>query len=319
MQDTCKEEEYTPKFCSDCGMALAKLDVVCTSKDCEVCGKKIYYTRSAKDGGIYVEKGEKLHMPPMEFSLDPNTGGTFFRSGYEGHLRRLFLEEKIHPDELVKRLKEQEIAIDKELNSLECIEHCDLNSDKGVEEAARILESHGLMTHWYNLARSGLLRECYEAIECNETLIAVHSCHMANIMKEFSLLEDEHLKEILWLGYLTYIDLKRNEGMTVESAKEQQLIKSTSEKIKSLSNEVLFPLINDGLEVANRLSISGINEKTLKSLLEHEYNSRQIVQQSSIKERELKLQETANKIKLWGFIFTLANALILIWYKDWLS
>ena len=35
--------------------------------------------------------------------------------------------------------------------------------------------------------------------------------------------------------------------------------------------------------------------------------------------RDLKIKEKTNKIKLWGFLFNLANALLLALYKDWLG
>lgn len=41
--------------------------------------------------------------------------------------------------------------------------------------------------------------------------------------------------------------------------------------------------------------------------------------EDEFKEREIKIKENGNKIKLWGFLFTLANMLILALYKDWLG
>jgi hypothetical protein len=194
-----------------------------------------------------------------------------------------------------------------------------LETSEGVEEAAKILEAEGLMTYWYNLARSTCLRKCYEAIESGEIVTAVHSCHLANIFKEYSLLEDEHLKEILWIGYVTYCDLFRNQDTTLEAVKEMRLIKALGPKIKSIDNELIYSLINDGMDIGKRIGVTGVAEQTLKSLLEHELNQRNKRDEALLKERELQVQEKSNKIKLWGFLFTLVNALILAWYKDWLG
>ena len=313
------QEDEKPRFCSDCGMSLVNPGVACTSRMCGECGREIFYIRQSEDGGIRVEKGEKIHLPEITISLDPSNKSYFFRPGLEAFLKQLYLEKKIDPEKIVERFKEQESAIDKELSGLDCIQHCDLETSEGVEEAAKILEAVGLMTYWYNLARSTCLRKCYEAIENGEIITAVHSCHLANIFKEYSLLEDEHLKEILWIGYVTYCDLFRNQETTIEAVKEIRLIKALGPKIKSLDNEFIYTLIHAGMAIGQSLGVCGIKEQTLKSLLEHELNQRNKSDEASIKERELQIQEKSNKIKLWGFLFTLANALILAWYKDWLG
>lgn len=313
------QEDEKPRFCSDCGMSLVNPGVACTSRYCKECGQEIFYVRRSENGGIRIEKGENFHLPKITMSLDPSYKSYFFRPGLEAFLKQLFLEKKIDPEEIVDRFKEQEAAIDNELSGLDCIQHCDLETNEGVEEAAKILEAEGLMTYWYNLARSACLRKCYEAIENGEIIKAVHSCHSANIYKEYSLLEDEHLKEILWIGYVTYCDLFKNQDTTIEAAKEMQLIKALGPKIKSLDNQWIYSLISDGMDIGKRIGVSGIAEQTLKSLLEHELSERNKRDEALLKERELQVQEKSNKIKLWGFLFTLVNAMILAWYKDWLG
>ena len=286
-----------PRFCSDCGMSLVNPGVACTSRNCEECGQEIFYVRRSEDGGIRIEKGDKFHLPEITISLDPSNKSYFYRPGLEDFLKQLYLEKKIEPEEIVDRFKEQEAAIDKELSGLDCIQHCDLETNEGVEEAAKILKAEGLMTYWYNLARSASLRKCYEAIENGDIVTAVHRCHYANIYKEFSLLEDEHLKEILWIGYITYCDITRNQDTTMEAAKEMRLIKALGPKIKSLDDELIYSLINDGIDIGKRIGVSGIAEQTLKSLLEHELNQRNKRDETLLKERELQLQEKSNKIK----------------------
>lgn len=312
-------EAQHSRFCSECGMSLINPGVACTSRNCAECGREIYYVRPGEDGGIKVEKGERFHIPPISLSLDPSTQTHFFRPGLEAFLKQLYLEKKFQPEEIVDRFKEIESAIDKELKGLDCIQHCDLETTEGVEEATRILESEGLMTYWYNLLRSSCLRKSYEAIEANDIVKAVHSCHLANIFKEYSLLEDEHLKEILWIGYLTYTDLARNQDATIESAKEIRLVKAIGPNIKSIDSGVAYSLVNDGLDIGKRIGVTGIAEQTLRSLLEHELNQRSKNDDLKLKEREIRVQEMSNKIKLWGFLFTLANALILALYMDWLG
>lgn len=312
-------ETQNHRFCSECGMLLTNPGVTCTSRNCEECGREIFYVRPGEDGGIKVEKGERFHTGPISFSLDPRTNTRFNRPALEDFLKQLYLEKKFQPEDIVDRFKEIELAIDKELNGLDCINHCDLETTEGVEEAAKILESEGLMTYRYNLARSSCLRGSYEAIEANDIVKAVHSCHLANIFKEYSLLEDEHLKEILWIGYLTYCDLAKNQDATIESAKEIRLVKSISQKIKAIEGNVAYSLVNDDLEIGKRIGVTGIAERTLKSLLEHELNERSKNDDLMLKEREVREKEMGNKIKIWGFLFTLVNAIILALYKDWLG
>jgi hypothetical protein len=312
-------EEYKPRFCGDCGQSLVKLDSWCSSKPCGDCGKEIFFIRRAEDGGIRVEEGESFHIPQLTMSLNPNDNGRFFRPGLESFLKQIFLEKKVQDDELVERFKEIEVNIDTELNGLDCIQHCDLETNEGVEEAANILEQEGLTTYWYSLARSSSLRHCYEAIENGNALMAASCAHRASIFKEFSLLEDEHLKEILWQGYNCYFDLAKNQGATQDSVKEQRLIKVISPKIKALTNDLIYTFVNDGLAIGIRIGVNGVSEETLKALLTHELEEREKDREDEFKEREINIKENGNKIKLWGALFTLANALILAFYKNWLG
>jgi predicted RNA-binding Zn-ribbon protein involved in translation (DUF1610 family) len=312
-------DENHPQFCSDCGMSLVKLETACTSRQCNDCGKEIFYIRRAENGGIKVEKGESFHIPSITLSLDPKSNSRFFRPGFEPFLKQLFLEKNLNPEDIVVRFKELESNIDTELIGLDCIKHCDLETKKGTEEAAETLEKEGLMTYWYNLARSSNLRRCYEAIEKGDTLTAVYSCHIANIFKEYSLLEDDHLKEILWLGYNCYFDLEKNKNTSIDSIKEVVLIRSLLPKIKSLDEELIYSFINDGLDIGSRIGVSGIAEETLKSLLEHELEKRKKIGEDTFKERDIRTKESSNKIKIWMVLFTLVNALILTFYKNWLS
>jgi len=277
--------------------------------------KRIFFIRRAENGGVKVEEGEKFHIPQITMSLNPNDGMRFFRPGFESFLKQIFLEKKLEDNQVVERFKELEISIDSELNGLDCIQHCNLESNEGAEEAANILEKEGLTTYWYNLARSSSLRHCYDAIEKGDALTAAHCAHRASIFKEFSLLEDEHLKEILWQGYNCYFDLVKNQGATQESIKEQRLINAVSPKIKALTNNLIYTFVNDGLTIGSRIGVNGISEETLKSLLAHELEEREKNRESEFKEREIRIKESGNKMKLWGFLFTVANVIILALYK----
>lgn len=311
--------EHKPRFCSDCGQSLVKLDSWCTSKPCSDCGKEVFFILRAENGGIRIEEGEKFHISQITMSLNPNDGGRFFRLGLESFLKQIFLEKQIKDEELIDRFKELEADIDRDLNGLDCIQHCDLETNEGVEEAAKILEQEGLTTYWYNLARSSNLRRCYEAIENGDALTAASCAHRASIFKEFSLLENEHLNEMLWQGYNCYFDLVKNHSSTQESVNEQRLIKAISPKIKALTNDLIYAFVNDGLAIAPRIGVNGISDETLKSLLTHELDKREKDRETEFKEREIKIKENGNRIKLWGFLFTLANGIILALYKDWLG
>ncbi|MFT7403831.1 hypothetical protein [Zhongshania sp.] len=312
-------EEYKPNFCVDCGQSLVKPESFCTSRSCSDCGKDIFVIRRAEDCGIRIEKGDIFHIPPLTMTLKPNDNGRFYRTGLELFLKQIFIEKIVSDDELVERYKELETNIDAELNGLDCIQHCDLETNEGVDEAGKILRQEGLTTYWYNLARSSNLRNCYEAIESGDALMAVSCAHRASLFKELSLLEGEHLKEILWQGYNCYFDLAKNQGATQGSVKEQRIIKAISPKIKALTNDFLYTFINDGLAIGVRIGVNGVSEETLKALLTHELEEREKGKENEFKEREIKIKENGNKIKRWGSLFTLANALILALYKNWLG
>lgn len=317
--DTKATNEGAPRFCQDCGLSLVKLDTWCTSRACPDCGKEVYFVRPGEDGGIKVEAGEKFHAPQLTMSLDPAEGIQFTRYGLQGFLKQLFLEQKISSQaELVKVYQDTERRLDAELNGLDCISHCDLETQEGVEEAAKILQSHGLVEHQSNLLRSGLLREAYTATEEGDAPRAALAVHQANIFKEYSLLEHHHLKEILWLGYGCYKDLVKNEGLTENAAKEQKLLNGVIKKLREYGDEFLYALSQDGQEIGPRVSVSGVSETSLKALIEHELQRREQDRAESHAKEELKIKKMANRIKIWGFLFTLANALILALYKDWL-
>lgn len=313
-------ETGQPRFCQDCGLSLVMLDTWCTSRTCEKCGKEVFFVRRGEDGGIRVEEGEKFHVPQITLSLDPATGGQFTRFGLEGFIKQLFLGQKIESkDKVVESFKELEGRIDAELSGLDCISHCDLESDAGVEEAAGILEKQGLSEYRFNLFRSCLLRRCYTAIEEGDALDAVYAVYQADIHKEYSLLEHHHLKEILWLGYSCYVDIVKNKGLTEQAAKEKQLVKGATNKIRSIDAELLYALANDGGEIAPRLTLNGLSEDTLKALVAHELKRREQDRQELLVKEEMKIKRAANSIKLWGFLFTLANGLILALYRDWIG
>jgi len=127
------------------------------------------------------------------------------------------------------------------------------------------------------------------------------------------------LKEILWLGYGCYQDMMKNEGMTENAAKEKKLFNGVAKKLREYSSELLYTFSHDGQEIGSRISVSGVSEASLKALIEHELQRREQERAESHAKEEIKIKKMANRIKLWGFLFTLANALILALYKDWLG
>lgn len=311
--------EIQPKFCSDCGLSLVKLGTWCTSSNCGSCSRQVFYTRLSEGGGIGIEKGEKIHMPNIPFSLDPSNGVQFSRTMLESVIKQLFLEKKLTREEFIVQCKEIECELDKELSKLDCIQHCDFETSKGAEEALEILEKEGLNEQKFSLLRSGSLRECYTSIESGDAHSAAFASYHAEVFKSFSMLEHYHLKEILWLGYSCYVDLVKNQQSTHNSIKEKKLITDLQPKIGALSSEILFAFSNDEIDIAPRLGIQGISEKTLKSLLEHELQKRTDDREQLHKEQELELKRKDNSIKYWGLAFTLINGLILVFYKNWLA
>jgi hypothetical protein len=307
------------KFCSDCGLSLVKLDGWCSSRDCGKCRKEVFFVRRAEDGGIKLEKGDKFHIPSLTMSLDPNEGGQFTRYGLENFIKQLFLGEKVDEENLIEKFKTIEANIDKELLSLDCIEHCDLENESSVEEALAILEREGLKEYQYNLLRSISIRDCYKNIEEGNALRAVWASNRAEIYKEFSLLEMHHFKEIMWLGYTCYIDLNKNDKATVESVKQQKLINSVLPKIKALNNETLFAYSQDDEDIAPRIATQGLTESTLTSLLKHEIEDRNSKSEKYFQTEDLKVKNKANSLKALAIVFTLVNGAILALYKNWLG
>ena len=312
--------EEQPRYCSKCGKSLVFLGTWCVSEPCAECGKEVFFINPGEDGGIKIEAGQKFHAPNLSFSLDPTQSGTFTRIGLEGFVKQIFSGQRIKTEEeFVEALKKLEAQIDNEISNFDCISHCDLETLEGVEEAMTILDSQGLHEYKFALARSGMIRACYEAIEQGDALKSSFAIYQSDIFKEYSKLEHHHLKEIIWLGYQCYLSLVRNEGMTEKSAIEQKLISAAQKKVRNSETSLLYALTHDGKEVASRLAIKDISEETLHALIEFELDRREKDKEESIKAEEIKISKSANKIKLWGFLFTLANALLLAAYKNWLG
>ena len=55
-------------------------------------------------------------------------------------------------------------------------------------------------------------------------------------------------------------------------------------------------------------------QETLKALVDHELERRERDRQELLAKEEMKIKRAANSIMLWGFLFTLANGLILALY-----
>ncbi len=263
------EGSAEPNFCSDCGLSLVNLGTFCTSRNCETCGKQIFFVRRAENGGIRIEAGEKFHTPPITMSLDPNSGSFFTRYGLEAFLKTIFTNSlAVDNDEFVDSLKKIEKDIDEKLMTLDCIMHCDLETEKGCEEAAKILDAEKFHAHRHDLARSGFIHRCYTAIENGDSLDAANSAQTAAIFRNLSILEDHHLKEILWLGYSCYVDIVRNQSTDTAAAKEIRLVGDVAKKVESLDNSFLKTLVKDGRPIGPRISVSSLEESTLKAIFE---------------------------------------------------
>lgn len=290
------------------------------SATCEKCGKEVFFVREGKDGGINVKKGEKIHIPQITMSLDPSTGGVFTRDGLELFIKQFFLGQAVSKDEFIDSLKQTEQQILAELSVLDCINHIDLTTTATeVAEAEKILEKLGLEEHRFNLIRAICISQCRIEIEKGNALDAAFLSYRADKIKESLLFEGHHLKEIIWLGYSCYVDIVKNEGTTELSAKENKLIKGASNKIRNLDSEFLYALANDGNDIAPRITLSGLAESTLKSLVQHELDRRERDRQENFTNEEIAIKRKANSIKLWGFLFTLVNGIILALYKDWIG
>ena len=163
------------------------------------------------------------------------------------------------------------------------------------------------------------MRECYTAIQDGDALRAAYAAHHAGLLKAYSLLELHDLKEIIWLGYSCYVDLAKNEGITEQAAKEKKLVIGAIAKIRGHDVEYLFALANDGHDISPRISVSGISENTLRALVQHELQRREQDREENLAREDIKIKKRANSIKLWGFLFTLANALILALYNKWIG
>lgn len=295
------------KFCSDCGANLTPLLGFHTSKICkhQNCGKTIYSQEWAEGGGLKLEAGDKLHIPAdsIRMSLDPKDG-YLTEAGLLGLLKQLFRGPEI-PDSIenfIGFLKEQERRLDKELSQLEWINHLDLFNPVDVEEAIGILKKES--EYHVNLCfQSGSYGDAHRKFEKMDYKSAMKDVYIAHVFNCYAVINDEHFKRIVTLGYDCYHDLVSNSDNFSNSKKEQILIAQLAEQVKQLDDAYLHVLINDGNLISQRLKFKSIEEETAKQVLKHE-------QQRRSAERDVKRTEKDQSIQLFSIKSGIVMALL---------
>ena len=205
-------------FCGECGLSLKPYDFVCQTKECEKCTRMIYFQRKTTGGGIQVEKGEQLHISGITMSLDPMEGGRrnhLTRAGLEGLIKQIMSDGGYKtPESFLEYCKLREKQIDKELLSLEYLNHLNLDTNEGMEEAIIILEREEANEYKAKLYTSCSFGSVHRRAEEGNVEKATEEAFLAGISVNFQLLENRHFKEIIWLGYQTYANLTQNEGIS---------------------------------------------------------------------------------------------------------
>jgi hypothetical protein len=308
------EAETSENFCGECGLSLKAFDFVCQFKECEKCFRKVYYQRKDAGGGFRVEEGEQLHISGITMSLDPMEGGR------KNHLSRYGLDDLIKQSMtggyntrriFLEYCKQREKELDKELLSLEYLNHLDLDTDEGSEEAVRILDREGANEHKAKLYTSSSFGRAHRMAEEGNVEEATKEAFLAGIFVNFQLLENPHFKEIIWLGYQAYANLKQNEGISPEEAQEKLLVDQVANKLRNFSDAHLLSLSQADEPISIPLGVNGVREKGLNALVAHEIERRKNANEENLRNREVTLRERESKFKQWGLVLTAFNCIVV--------
>jgi hypothetical protein len=311
-------DDSPANFCGECGLSLKPFDFICQSKECEKCHRRIYFQRKAPGGGYRFEEGEQAHISGLTMSLDPMEGGRknmFFRPGLEGFLRQLVADGGFKPDgKFFEYCKKREDELDAELSSVEYLNHIDLNKEEDVNEAFEIIEREGATNYKAMLLAAIFFNAVQKYAKEGDIEQACESAFMAAIFVNHQLLENIHYKEIIWLGYQAYADLRQNEGMSPEEAREKLVVDQVAEKLKNLSDPHLLSLSQADDPLSVPLGVKGVREKGLRALVEHEVERRNKAPEEAFRSREVSAKESEQAIKRWHLYVVILALLVKVIY-----
>lgn len=235
----------------------------------------------------------------------------FFRPGLEGFLRHLVADGGFKPDgNFLEYCKKREDELDAELSSVEYLDHLNLNKEEDVNEAFEIIEREGAANYKAMLLTSLFFSGVQKFAKEGDIEQACESAFMAAIFVNHQLLENVHYKEIIWLGYQAYADLRQNEGMSPEEAREKLVVDQVAEKLKNLTDPHLLSLSQADAPLSVPLGVKGVREKGLRALVDHEVERRKRATEEELRNREVTVKERESKLKVWGLVVTVINVLI---------
>lgn len=313
LESNSLQGQTEPNFCGECGLSFKMIEPFCSSVSCEKCDRRVYFQRPAPEGGFHVEKGEQVHMTIPPLSLDPLEGGRknqLSRHGLELVLRALMTDGGFERhSNFLDYCKQRERELDSELVSLEYLNHLDLNNPEHVDEAHEILTREGADEYLAKFFTSLNLNATHKMASDGNMEQATQAAFWAGLSFNLQLLKNPHFKEIIWLGYQSYVDLKHNEGLTAEETREKLLLDQVASKLKGLSDPHLLSISKTETALSVSLGIKGVRESGLRALVDHEVERRKKANEEEIKEREVVLKEQEFPLKKWSLIFTVLNVL----------
>jgi hypothetical protein len=307
-------------YCGDCGAAFFQKFERSIGRKCNECDKLGFFDAIDKDYPSCFQSTGSYHITIPPLSLDPTSGGQknkLFRPGLKMLIEGVFIGESITDvTQYSAYASKLENDIDTKLMSFDCLQGVDLNNTSEVESACHILNAEGLKGSLFELIQSINLNNCLKAIKEGNAEDAAFHAHNSSVFRIKSVLEDEHLSEILWLGHRCYDDLKLNEEADEAIVREKLLIHGATETIKNIDAALLFSLSKDSAPISQRLNLSGIRDEILKSLIEYEIQERHSKKRESFSQQELSIKSSERWAKWLAGIFGIAFGYIL---KGWIA
>jgi hypothetical protein len=301
-------------YCGDCGAAFFQKFERSISRKCNTCKKQGFFNATDKDYPSCFQPTGSYHITIPPLSLDPNSGGQkskLFRPGLKMLIEGTFIRESIKDAAQYGTYASQlENDIDTKLMNFDCLQGVDLNNPSQVESAYNILNTEGLKGSLFELIQSIHLNGCLNAIKDGNAEDAAFYAHNSIVYRIKSVLEDEHLSEILWLGHLCYVDLKHNVEADEAIAREKLLIHGATETIKNIDDALLFTLSKDSAPISQRLDISGIRDEILKSLIEFQIQDRASKKRNSLSKQDLSIRSSERWAKWFTGIAGIAGIVL---------
>lgn len=305
MTDICTPEgNVAENFCPKCGKSCVPLEVPYLSKDCGDCGRTVHFVRSAPEGGISVEAGERLTIPAgfMTISLDPASRGKLFRPGLKFLLDQMFMGA--HPkgsEDIVEFARELERASDEYLSKCEKLAGLDLSIEVDAAKAIKVLEEDKGTRDWHMLMQGLFSAALIEAVKNSDASRAAWAGYMLGSVRGLTIVTEPIFEQTLWRGYLAGQVVYEAAVAASSTPAEAEAIRKLQPLFQNLDEATLHAWVESGLPIGPRIGVKSLPERLMVALAKFQLTTiqreREDARLAVLDRREDARLEAANRLE----------------------